>query len=192
MAERVCPLWVGYLLASPIRKLLQNPKKILSPYIEEDMKVLDIGCAMGFFSIPLARLIGSNGKVICVDMQKKMILSLEKRARKVGLSNRIETRICHHNSLGLDDLREEIDFALAFAVIHEVPDPSGFFSEIYKTIKPTGRFLVSEPKGHVSKKDFEITVSVAKQNGFIVIDSPQMFRSRVVLFEKREMLKENI
>ena len=74
MAERVCPLWVGYLLASPIRKLLQNPKKILSPYIEEDMKVLDIGCAMGFFSIPLARLIGSNGKVICVDMQKKMIL----------------------------------------------------------------------------------------------------------------------
>lgn len=184
MAEKVCPIWVGYLLSSPMRKLSQNPKKILGPYIEEGMKVLDIGCAMGFFSLQMARMVGPNGKVICVDVQEKMINVLEKRAWKAGLSNRIETRTCTHNSTGLDDLAEEIDFALVFAVVHEVPDVSGFFSEIYKTIKPTGRLLVVEPKGHVSEQDFEITVSIAEQNGFKVIDSPLISRSHAIVLEK--------
>jgi len=185
MAEKVCPVWVGYLLASPVRRLFENPKKILGPYIKEGMKALDIGCAMGFFSLPLAEMVGSKGRVICLDIQEKMIKSLEKRAQKASLSDRVETRICRVNSLGLDDLKEEIDFALASAVVHEVPDASSFFSEICEVIKPTGRFLVSEPKGHVSKKDFEITISVAERNGFGVIDSPQIGRSRVVLFGKK-------
>ncbi len=185
MAERVCPVWVGYLLASPLRRLLQNPDKILNPHVKEGMKVLDIGCAMGFFSLPLAQMVGSNGKVICVDVQEKMIKSLEKRAQKAGLSNRIETRICHHNSLDLDDLKEKIDFALASAVVHEAPDASNLFSEVYETIKPYGRFLVLEPKGHVSEKDFKTTVSLAEQNGFKVIEGPHRYRSRVVLLQKR-------
>jgi len=185
MAEKVCPVWVGYLLASPVRKLFQNPQKMLSPYVKEGMKVMDIGCAMGFFSLPLAKMVGSNGKVICVDVQKKMIEALEKRAQKAKMSDRIETRICRHNSLDLNDLKEKIDFVLAAAVIHEVPDASAFFSEIYETIKKHGKFLVVEPKGHVSEKDFEISVSLAEQNGFEVIDSPQISRSRVVLLGKR-------
>ena len=185
MAERVCPVWVGYLLASPVRKLFQNPKKMLAPYVEDGMKVLDIGCAMGFFSLPLAQMVGSNGKVICVDVQEKMIKSLEKRAQKAGLANRIETRICHHNSLGLDDLKEKIDFAFASAVVHEVPDAYTFFSQLYETIKPTGTFFVVEPKGHVSEKDFEITISIAEQNGFNVIDSPKIGRSLTVLLGKK-------
>ncbi|MBW1798202.1 MAG: class I SAM-dependent methyltransferase [Deltaproteobacteria bacterium] len=184
MAERVCPVWVGYLLASPVRKLLQNPEKILVPHVKEGMKVLDIGCAMGFFSLPLARVVGQAGKVICVDVQEKMIESLKKRSEKAGLSDRIETRICDHNSLGLDDLKEEIDFAFASAVVHEVPDGPGFFSEICETIKPAGKFLVIEPKGHVSEKDFEKTISVAEQNGFKAINCPRIARSRVVLLEK--------
>lgn len=185
MAEKVCPVWVGYLLASPVRKLFQNPQKMLSPYVKEGMKVMDIGCAMGFFSLPLAKMVGSNGKVICVDVQKKMIEALEKRAQKAKMSDRIETRICRHNSLDLNDLKEKIDFVLAVAVVHEVPDASAFFSEIYETIKQDGKFLVVEPKGHISEKDFEISVSLAEQNGFQVIDSPQISRSRVVLLGKR-------
>jgi len=149
------------------------------------MKVLDIGCAMGFFSLPLAQMVGSSGKVICVDVQEKMIKSLEKRAQNARLSNRVETRTCNHNSLGLDDLKEEIDFVLAFAIVHEVPDASSLFSDVYEVLKPTGRFLVAEPKGHISEKDFEITVSVAEQNGFEVIDSPEIGRSRAVLLEKK-------
>ena len=43
MAEHVCPWWIGYLLVSPIRRWLQNPDKILSPYVSEGMTVLELG-----------------------------------------------------------------------------------------------------------------------------------------------------
>ena len=150
------------------------------------MKVLDIGCAMGFFSLPLAQMVGSNGKVICVDVQEKMIKVLEKRARKAALFNRIETRVCRHNSVEVDDLKGKIDFALAVAVVHEISDTRTFFSQIYETIKPAGRFLVVEPRGHVSKSDFETSVSVAEENGFKTIKTPQIHRSHVVLLVKNE------
>jgi ubiquinone/menaquinone biosynthesis C-methylase UbiE len=185
MAKRVCPVWVGYILASPVRRLFQNPEKILGSYVEEGMEVVDIGCAMGFFSLPLARMVGSNGKVICVDVQEKMIRSLEKRARKAGLWSRIETRTCHPDSLCVNDLKEQIDFALASAVVHEVPDVSRFFSEAYEMMKPTGRLLIVEPKGHVSKKAFDRTASVAEQSGFKVIKSPRIRRSRSILLGKK-------
>lgn len=184
--HHVCPIWVGYVLASPVRKLVwENPDKILKPYVNEAMTVADIGCAMGFFSLPLAKMVGPNGKVICVDIQEKMIRSLEKRARKAGLSGRIETVICSDDSLGLDDFKEKVDFTLAIGVVHEVRDSVRFFSEIHKAMKPTGRLLVAEPKGHVSEKDFERTVSVAKQNGFEVTDRPKIKRGRAVLLEKK-------
>ncbi len=148
------------------------------------MKVLDVGCAMGFFSLPLAQMVGKSGKVICVDVQEKMIQSLEKRARKAGLSDRIETRICKGDSVGLGDFKEEIDFVLASAVVHEVPDVFHFYSEIYKTMKPSGRFLVLEPKMHVSEADFKMIVSIAQSNGFMVIGRPEIKSSRAVLLQK--------
>lgn len=184
MAKRVCPFWVGYLLISPLRTLFQNPDKLLKPFITPGMKVLDIGCGMGFFSLPIARMIGANGKVICVDVQEKMIKALKKRAKNAGLTDKIETRTCNQNSLGLDDLNEEIDFALAFAVVHEVQHATEFFDEIYRTLKPPGRFLIVEPKGHVSEKDFNITTSLAQQNGFKLIDSPSISRNRSTLLKK--------
>jgi hypothetical protein len=55
MAERVCPFWVGYILASPVRKLFQNPSKILKPYIKQNMVVLDLGSAMGFLVFQLQK-----------------------------------------------------------------------------------------------------------------------------------------
>jgi ubiquinone/menaquinone biosynthesis C-methylase UbiE len=189
MAKRVCPFWVGYLLISPLRTLFQNPDKLLKPYIASGMKVLDIGCGMGFFSLPIARMVGAEGKVICVDVQEKMIKSLEKRARKAGLSDRVETRICNQISLGLDDLNEEIDFALAFAVVHEVPNISQFFDEIYNTLKPAGKLLLAEPKGHVSEKDFNKTISLAQQNSFKIIDNPSLPRNRTILLKKEVPLK---
>lgn len=184
MAEHVCPVWVGYLLASPVRKLFLNPKKILGPYVNEGMKVLDIGCAMGFFSLPLTGMVGSGGKVICVDVQAKMIASLKKRAKRAGVSDKIEARVCPADSLCIGDLKEKIDFAVASAVVHEVPDAARFFLETYQAIKSGGRLLVAEPKGRVSQEDFEATVSKAVQAGFKVMDRPQIGRCLSVLLGK--------
>ena len=184
MAEHVCPVWAGHLLASPVRKLFDNPKKILGPHVASGMTALDIGCAMGFFSLSLAEMVGAQGKVICIDLQEKMIEGLIKRARKAGLSERIETRLCSKDSLGLEEFTAIVDFALAAAVVHEVPNADRFFSEIYEAIKPDGKFLVSEPKGHVSDSEFGTTVSLAEQKGFHLINRSQTLFGRAALFQK--------
>lgn len=185
MGGHVCPVWVGYLLASSLRKLLQNPRKILEPYVRKDMKVLDVGPGMGFFSLPLARLVGPNGKVIGVDFQEKMLQALERRARKADLGDRIETRLCRRDSLNLDDLEGAVDFGLAFAVVHEVTDKERLFSEISRALKAAGTLLMVEPKMHVSRAVFGETISIAEQNGFQAVATPQVSLSLAVLLSKK-------
>lgn len=186
MSNRVCPWWLGYLLASPVRHLFLDPEAIVRPYVTEGMSVLDIGCGMGFFSLPLAKLVGETGKVVCVDLQEKMIKGLMRRAKKAGLSDRIDARICSQNSLGVSDIINKIDFALAFALVHEVPDKKRLFCEVYTTMKQGGKFLLAEPKGHVSKLDFEKTVSIAQSAGFEVLHDLEIRRSRAVLLRPRQ------
>ena len=184
MAERICPWWAGYLLASPIRRWFEKPEEVLGPHLGSGATALDVGCAMGFFSLPMAELVGPGGRVICVDLQERMIRSLRKRAARAGLSDRIETRVCSAASLGLRDLEDGVDFALAYAVVHEVPDAAPFLAEIGDALAPGGRFLIAEPRGHVSETALEATMEAARKAGLSVVDRPEIKRSRAVLLEK--------
>ena len=162
----VCPVWIGHFLANPLRRRFQNPERILAPYISEGMTVLDVGCAMGFFSLPIAGAVGETGRVVCVDVQERMLELLKQRAEKEGIGNRIVRRKCNEKSLGIDDLEDQIDFALAFAMVHEVPEKKGFFEAIYRALKPGAVLMVSEPLFHVSGKAFAETVTLAEKAGF--------------------------
>jgi ubiquinone/menaquinone biosynthesis C-methylase UbiE len=184
MSKRVCPWWLGYLLVNPLRKLYYNPETILKPYIHEGMTVLEVGSGMGFFTLPLARLVGESGRVVCVDLQEKMIRGVKKRATTAGLIDRIELRVCTPTSLGIDDLAETIDFALVFAVVHEVPDAKQFLSEIQRSLRKGGSLLFSEPAGHVSREAFEGTLATAQNLGFRVADSPKIRGSHSSLWVK--------
>ena len=183
-AHRVCPWWLGYLLASPVRKLAQDPRTILAPYVKQGMTVLDFGSAMGFFSIPLAQMVGPAGKVICVDMQEKMLVRLKKRAQKAGVSAQIETRLCAQNSFGLEPLAGKIDFALLFAVAHEVPAREALFAALASVLKAGATLLVAEPKGHVSAENFARTLAIAKEQGFVEAATLHISRSRAALLQR--------
>lgn len=184
MAHRVCPYLVGYLLVSPLRRWIHNPERILNPYVSEGMTVLDVGSAMGFFSLPMAAMVGPGGKVICLDVQEKMLLSLRKRAVKANMADRIIARLCRPDSLDLQDMAGEVDFSLGFAVVHEAADPAALFRDLFEALKAGGKCLVAEPKGHVSKPEFEETISTAVRTGFGVIDRPAVTRSHTALLVK--------
>ena len=145
---------------------------------------MDIGSAMGFFSLALAELVGDDGHVICVDLQRKMLSALLRRARRANLDDRIETRLCGPDSLGVSDLAGQIDFALAFAVVHEVADPIRLFAEIHAVLKPAGRVLVAEPKGWVRGSSFQKSLATAEEQGFGPAACPHIPRSRAVVLEK--------
>ncbi len=184
MSQHVCPVWVGYLLLSPVRKLLTNPDRILKRYVRSGMTVLDAGTAMGFFTLPLARLVGESGHVVCVDLQEKMIASLKKRAVKAGLDACMEFRVCTPESLSIDDLAGTLDFALAIAVVHEVPDARRFLTGIFNALKKGGSLLFSEPVGHVSGDDFNGSLSLARAVGFEIQSVRKILRSHSALLKK--------
>jgi len=185
MSEQIlCPVWIGYLLASPVRRLFDNPEHILSDYVGEGMTVLDVGCAMGFFSIPMAGMTGPGGKVICIDLQEKMLKSLEKRAKKAAVMDRIELRTCSSTDLGIEDLEDSADFALAMAVVHETPDISAFLISIFNAVRPGGRLLIAEPAGHVTQDGFEETLTCARNIGFNITGHPEIKRYLTVLLQK--------
>ncbi len=184
MNTHVCPWYIGYLLASPLRRLVQNPEAIIKPYVTPGIKILEVGPGMGFFTLPMARIVGQGGLVVCVDIQEKMLASLRRRAVRAGLSNRIEARLCAETSLQIDNLSETIDFSLAYAVVHEVQDPTRLFREIFASLKKGGSLLLSEPKGHVTAKDFENTLSIARSSGFQQTGTPIIKRSHSAVLVK--------
>ncbi len=184
MSERVCPYWAGYFLANRLRKLLQNPYKILAPYIKSGMTVLDVGSAMGFFSLPLAEMVGPGGKVVCIDVQPKMLQVLRRRAAEVGLAERIETHVSSEDSIGLQGRDGSFDFALAFTMLHEVGNQAGFLREIYQMLKPGAALLLTEPIKHVSRAEFDRAVSLARQEGFVIADHPLIRLSHTVVLKR--------
>jgi ubiquinone/menaquinone biosynthesis C-methylase UbiE len=167
-----------------LRRLYQNPEKILNPYLKQGMKVLEVGPGMGFFSLPMARIVGESGRIFCIDLQEKMLQSLRRRTMKANLLGRIEMRLCSESSLRIDDLAGSMDFALAFAVVHEVSDQKLLLMEIFRSLKKDGLLLLSEPKGHVTKEEFEKTVVFAQSNGMEKAGSPSIRGSHSVVLRK--------
>ena len=186
MAQRVCPWWLGYFLASPVRRWIEirDPEAFLQTYVRPGMTVLEPGPGMGFFTIPLARLVGASGRVIAVDVQPKMLEVLRKRAERAGVSNQVETRLTSAASVDVTDLRGTVDFALLYAMVHEVPEPEALFREVAETLLPGGELVFAEPAGHVDAVHFEREVTFAVTAGLREVNRPKVPRNRAVLFSK--------
>jgi ubiquinone/menaquinone biosynthesis C-methylase UbiE len=136
---------------------------------------------MGYFSIPLARLVGPAGHVIAVDIQAKMLAALASRARRCGVSERIKPHLASSDSLGN---HPKADFVNAFWMAHEVPNQRVFLTDIFGFLKTEGLFLLVEPIFHVPKKSFLQTIQTANEIGFIVKDIPKIHISHSVLFAR--------
>jgi len=148
------------------------------------MTVLEPGPGMGFFTIPLARLVGSSGRVIAVDLQPKMIASLKGRAAKANLLDRIDARVTSAETLGIADLEGRVDFTLAFAMVHELPDAGHFFAQVARASKQSARVLLAEPRGHVRDERFAAELAAAAATGLAVAERPAVKRSQAAVLFK--------
>ena len=179
--NRVCPVERAGSLDNRIRRWVQNPQKILSPYIKPGMTVLDIGCGPGFFSLEMAQLVGASGRVIASDLQEGMLRKLKEKIRGTELEARITLHKCEENKVSVLD---KVDFILVFYMLHEVPDQEEFLDEIKSILKPNGQVLIVEPPFHVSKSAFEEIIRKACSTGFILTDRPKVFLSKTAALKK--------
>jgi ubiquinone/menaquinone biosynthesis C-methylase UbiE len=177
----VCPWWFCFTFDNVFRKPFHNPERMFESFITKGATVMDIGAGMGYFTIPLARMVGDSGKVIAADLQQEMLTAIYNRARKARLAERIIFHQCTAEKIGVT---EPIDFCLAFWMLHEVPDQHCFLSEISAILKPNGCLLLAEPKMHVNSNNFIISLDTARAAGLAVIDWPAVRFSYAVLLQK--------
>lgn len=176
----ICSHSRAFILDNFIRRFFQNPKKIVGEYINKGDIVIDLGCGPGFFSIDMAKMVGPDGKIYSVDIQKKMLDDVEAKAIKLNLLNQIILHQCGQDNIGLnEDIKA--DFILAYYMVHETQDTTNFLKEVKKHLKNNGKFLIVEPLFHVSRKKF-ITVSrQAESLGFKILGSPNKKGGRSLL-----------
>jgi ubiquinone/menaquinone biosynthesis C-methylase UbiE len=170
--------WRGYLIDNPLRRILHKPEKMLTPFVTPGMTVMDIGCGMGCFTVPMARMVGETGKVVAVEVQQEKLDVVMLRAARAGVASRISPLQCAHHDLGAD---RGVDFALAFYIVHEVPDPPRLLRQIHACLKPGGALLIAEPSFEVSAAQFEETIALARSIGFSPVSRPAFCVSRAVL-----------
>jgi ubiquinone/menaquinone biosynthesis C-methylase UbiE len=180
-AQHVCPWWLIWTFDNPLRSLIHRPAEIVGPYVRGGMTAADIGCGIGYFSIPLAKMVGGKGSVFAVDVQREMLAMLKKRAEKAGVADRIRPVLSAGDDLSVT---EPVDFVLAFWMVHEVKDIPRFLGQLFSLLKKGGSFLYAEPKMHVSLRRFREILGFAQQAGFQSVAEPHIRFSRAALLKK--------
>ena len=176
--HRVCPWWQAYSFDNRFRRFFHDPRKLFAPYVKPGTRALDLGCGLGWASIEMARLVGPSGKVVSLDLQPQMIRALEKRARRAGVSDRIETVCASINDLTVD---QPADFALAFWTVHEFPDTENAILRIRASLRAGGHFFAAEPSGHVGDKDFARFLEISESNRFHLEKRPKVAFSKAAV-----------
>jgi cyclopropane fatty-acyl-phospholipid synthase-like methyltransferase len=180
--EHVCPWWMAWTFDNPLRKWFQDPERILGSFVRDGMIVADIGCGMGYFSLEMAKRAGPGGRVLSVDLQEKMLEHLRRRAVRAGVADRITTTLADPDDIKITG---QVDFLLAFWMVHEVKDIPRFFGQVAKVLRPGGKVLYVEPRMHVTQKRFEEILKYATDAGLSVGDGPKVGMSRASVLEKQ-------
>ena len=180
--EGVCPWWLIPAFDNPLRHLIQSPQRILNGLVLAGQSAADIGCGIGYFTIPLAKMVGEQGRVFAVDLQVEMLAGVKWRAARAGVLERITL---HQTTADRLELPQQVDFALTFWMVHETPDPQVFLAQVRALVKPGGKLLLVEPVVHVGQAGYERAIRAAQSAGFRLLHALPVSLSRAAVLEAR-------
>lgn len=128
------------------RKLLPVDKTIEAFDLKADDIIGDFGCGVGYFTLPISKLV--NSKVLAIDISDLMLEELERRMLLEEISN-VELINIKRDGKGIKE--NSLDFLLMSLVLHEVDDIKVFLNDIKTNLKEKGRICVIEWKKEKKK-----------------------------------------
>lgn len=141
IAQVMGHLGAGWL-ERPERDQEEEPAKLLRALkLKEGDHVADIGAGTGYFTMPMARIVGATGRIYAVEIQPEMLSIIKRRAGSMGLKNIVPI-------LGkVTDPKlpaEKIDLILMVDVYHEFSFPYEMTEAMIKALKVGGRLVFVE------------------------------------------------
>ena len=137
-----------------LRDLIRPRGNVLKEIgIKPGYQVLDFGCGPGGYIVPLAKLIGTSGRIYAQDMNPAAILTVKSLTAKRKLTN-VQT-ILSDGATGLPD--SSIDVVLLYDILHHLKSPEDVLRELHRILKPGCILSVSDH--HLDEKDITSKIS---------------------------------
>jgi ubiquinone/menaquinone biosynthesis C-methylase UbiE len=177
-------------LDSPWRRIALPPQEtLISLGLTAEVDFADIGCGIGYFTIPAASIIKPTQVIYAIDPSTEMLAEAQKRAIEAGIQH---IKFVNSTPLDFKIPNSSVDFALVANVFHEITDKESFIRQVKAILKPDGKLAVIEwnhqimdvgpPKNHRISEDE--TDRWMQEGGFEAIDKiniGEMFYGRVYL-----------
>lgn len=159
---------------SKLMAMIRDPYKLLKAAgLKPGMKVLEVGCGPGAFTIPAAGIAGSEGLIYTVDIHPLAIKRVNEKIAESGIGN-IQPVLADASNTGLLD--QEIDLVFVFGLPAIAGGLKNVLKEIYRVLKPGG--ILSFEK--LRRSEQKIIAGIENQ-GFVFTEK----KGGILLFTKK-------
>jgi ubiquinone/menaquinone biosynthesis C-methylase UbiE len=165
---RPCPLRWCWLVDSIPRRLVQPLRSTVDSFhIDRGHTVLELGPGPGYFSVEVARRVGPEGRLVCVDIQPEMIGVLRRRLLREGVTNALPVV---GDALGLPLAESSVDCVFLVTVLGEVPDRPKALAELRRVLKPGGILSISETLPDPDYQFPDVVRDLCRASGFRLLE----------------------
>ncbi len=166
------PAFIGRFLDSNIRRAMQPPAALIRRSgIQPGMRVLEIGCGSGAYTLEIARAVGATGKVVALDIQPGMLEQLKNKLTRSENTDIRNVEPLLASACQLPFQNGSFDAAFMITVLQEIPDKWRALAEIRRTLRPGGIVAVTEWLFDPDYPLKQTTLRLLKEAGFGNIDS---------------------
>lgn len=133
--------------------------------IKEGHSVIEFGCGIGRYAIPLSQVVGKKGQVLAVEREPEEVNVLRERITLFCERGAIE--ILNSEDIRLQSVDDEsVDHVLIFDVLQYIEDVELFFESVHRVLKPGGSLHVYPAKvPHPGAVDMEHVTSTINKLG---------------------------
>jgi ubiquinone/menaquinone biosynthesis C-methylase UbiE len=183
-SSRACPYGWRWMLDNLPRRVVHPLRSTVDGFhIDKGQTVLEVGPGTGYFTVEVARRVGAEGRVVCVDIQPEMIGALRRRLLRKGVANALPVV---GDALGLPLADRSVDCAFLVTVLGEVPDRAEALAELRRILKPGGILSITETLPDPDYQFPDVVRDLCRASGFQLLEHRRSFLGFTMSFAASE------